>query len=241
MGPNSGNLNVVQMELLPAAAPSGKPAPPSPSEPAAPPPGPADAAIEKVQKEPEQQPESRPEPEVTRSVAASESPVSAKTQAAQVAQPASAPAAQIDSKETIAGRGRTGETDWRMLAIAKLRALVEREKYYPPSAQKAGYTGRFRVSIRLEPDGTVSGCEITERRGHPMLGKAVETTMQKIHGTNIGLTLPERYEFSLPIDFELTDTHRSEKPVEDTMKTETRSAPSPWLWISSHWNKASKK
>lgn len=203
MGPKSDNLNVVQMELLPAAASPEKPVSTAPPEPAAQPPKPADVALEKVQKGPELEPEPRPEPKVLLPVAASESPASAEAPTAQVAQSASAPAAQIESKETIAGQGRTGDADWRLLAIAKLRALVEREKYYPPSAQKAGYTGRFSVRIRIEPDGTISGCEIAERRGHPMLGRAVETAMQKIRGTNIGWSLPERYEFLLPVEFEL--------------------------------------
>jgi hypothetical protein len=59
------------------------------------------------------------------------------------------------------------------------------------------------VYIQLELDGTISGYAIKERRGHPLLGKAVETTMEKIRGRNVGLTLPERVEFLLPIDFEL--------------------------------------
>ena len=201
MGPKSDNLNVVQMELLTAAASSEKPAAAIPSKPAPPPPRPADTALEKIQKEPELKPEPRPEPKVPRPVAVSESSASAKAQTAQVAQPASAPAAQIDSTETIAGRGRAGDVNWRALAVAKLRALVEHEKYYPPAAEKAGYTGRFSVRIRLETDGTISSWEITERRGHPMLGKAVEATMQKIRGTNIGWSLPERFEVLLPVEF----------------------------------------
>lgn len=196
MGPRAVTiLDIQQNELQPAAASSAQPASPLP------PPKPAELPLEDPPKPPE--PEPRPEPAVTQPAEASESPVSAEAQTAQVAQSASAPGAQIESAETVAGRGRTGDVNWRALAVAKLRALVEREKYYPPSAQKAGYTGRFSVHVCIETDGTISGCEITERHGHPMLGRAVETAMQKIRGTNIGWSLPERYEFLLPVEFEL--------------------------------------
>ncbi len=195
MGPKSDNLNVVQMELLPAAA--------SPVQPVAPPmkplsPEPAVVPLE----EPQKIPEAKPEPAVTRPPEATVEKTPVAEQTAQVAQAAAAPSAQVAATEPLTGQGR-GDIDWRTLAIAKLRALVEREKYYPPSAQKAGYTGRFSVLIRIDPDGTISGCEIAERRGHPMLGRAVETAMQKIRGTNIGWSLPERYEFLLPVEFEL--------------------------------------
>jgi len=195
MGPKAVTMiDIQQVELHSAAA--------TPSQPSPPPPVPA--PVEEPLEEPQKQPEPRPEPVVSQPVKTSEAPVSAVAQTAQMAQRASAPEAQIEAAEPLAGQGRTGDIDWRTLAIAKIRAMVEREKYYPPAAQKAGYTGRFRVRIRLEPDGTVSGCEITERRGHPLLGKAVETALGKIQGQNIGMTLPERFELLLPIEFELS-------------------------------------
>ncbi len=124
-------------------------------------------------------------------------------QVAQMAQAASAPGVQVELSEQLAGRGRAGEIDWRMLAVAKLRAMIEREKYYPAAAQKAGYTGRVSVRIRLEADGTVSGYEVKESRGHSLLVRAVEATLEKIKGRTIGLTLPGRFEILLPIEFEL--------------------------------------
>jgi TonB family protein len=93
--------------------------------------------------------------------------------------------------------------DWRAIAIAKLRSMIEYEKYYPPAARKAGYIGRVSVQIRLEPGGTIVSYEVKDRRGHPLLGKAIETTMEKIKGRNVGLTLPEPFEVLLPIDFVL--------------------------------------
>lgn len=191
MGPRVGNSNIMQIELRPAASAS--------TQPALPPPKPAEVPLEEIQKPPEPQ----PEPVVSRPAEANESQVSAAAQTAQMAQSASAPGAQVEAAEPLAGKGRIGQVNWRMLAVAKLRAMIEREKYYPPAAQKAGYTGRVRVQIQLEPDGTVSGYEIKERRGHPMLGKAVESALEKIKGRTIGMTLPERFELTLPIEFEL--------------------------------------
>jgi TonB family protein len=199
MGPKEAGLNVMQIELQPAAASS----PAQPVSPPPAPPEPAEVPLEEPQKVPEAKPEPKPEPVVTKQaeVTAAKVPVAAQT--AQVAQKAAAPGAQVEAAVPLAGQGRTGEINCRELAVAKLRSMVEHEKYYPPSAQKAGYTGRFGVRIRLEPDGTISGCEIKERRGHPLLGKAVEATLQKIQGKSIGMTIPERLDILLPIDFEL--------------------------------------
>ena len=183
MGPGTANSNVMQIELRPTAAASARPVLLPSSKP-------AEVPLEESQKKPEPQ----PEPKVSRS---------AEAQTAQMAQSASAPAAQVEAAEPLAGKGFIGKVNWRMLAVAKVRAMVEHEKHYPPSAQKAGYTGRFLALIRLEPDGTVSGYEIKERRGHPLLGKTVEATLEKIKGRAIGMTLPERFDILLPIEFEL--------------------------------------
>lgn len=190
MGPGAAGRNVMQIELQSAAASVAHPV-------SLPPPNPAEVPLDEIKKLPE------PEAAMTKPAEAGEAQVSAEAQTAQMAQEASAPGAQVEAAEPLAGKGRVGEINWRMLAVAKVRAMIEHEKYYPPSAQKAGYTGRFRVCIRLEPDGTVSGCEIKERRGHPLLGKAVETALGKIKGRTIGMTLPERFDILLPIEFEL--------------------------------------
>lgn len=195
MGPRAASMSVMQIALQPAAASSAKPAPPPPA------PKPVEVPLEEIQKPPE--PEPQPEPAVTKPAETSEAPVSTEAQTAQTAQSASAPGAQIEASETLPGSGTVREINWRMLAIAKLRALVEHEKFYPLSAQKAGYTGEFMVLIRLEPDGTISGCEIKERRGHPLLGKAVEATLDKIRGRSLGMTLPARLDVQLPIEYEL--------------------------------------
>lgn len=178
MGPKAVNLSFAQMELHIAAT--------APAQPVPPPPEMADVAPEEIKK--------APEPEIK--------PLAAVEQVAQVDQEASAPETPVIATVPLAGTTATA-VDWRAIAIAKLRSMIEYEKYYPPAAQKAGYTGRVSVQIRLEPGGTIASYEIKERRGHPLLGKAVETTMDKIKGRNIGLTLLEPFEVLLPIEFEL--------------------------------------
>lgn len=185
-------LDISQAELLPAAA--------APAQPVlAPPPKPIEIPLEEIPKPAEPQ----SEPVVSPPAAAVESQASAEAQTAQVSQEASALGAQVKAAEPLVGKGLVGEINRQSLAAAKLRAMVEHEKHYPPAAQNAGYTGRFRVCIRLEPNGAVSGYEIKERRGHPMLGKAVEAALEKIKGRTIGMTLPERLDILLPIEFEL--------------------------------------
>ncbi|NOU35477.1 MAG: hypothetical protein HOO88_01685 [Kiritimatiellaceae bacterium] len=194
MGPKAVSLSFAQIELQAVAASPAESAP-VPVLPR-PPPEPADVALEEIQKAPE--PEPKIQPEVSPSDAVRESKAPAM---AQVAQEASASGVQVNAAESMAGTAQ--KADWRALAIAKLRAMVEREKFYPAAAQKAGYTGEFKALIRLEPDGTISGCSITARRGHPLIGKAVETTLDKIRGRSIGQTLPERFDILLPIEYEL--------------------------------------
>lgn len=178
MGPNAVNLSFAQIELQAAA--------PVPAQPVPPPPEMADVAPEEFKKS--------TEPEIT--------PAPAVEQAAHVNQKASVAETPVMATVPLAG-SPVPAVDERAMAIARLRSMIEREKYYPAAARKAGYTGRVSVYIQLELDGTISGYAIKERRGHPLLGKAVETTMEKIRGGNVGLTLPERVEFLLPIDFEL--------------------------------------
>jgi len=120
---------------------------------------------------------------------------------AQVVQEPVASETSVESAEPLAGT--VAEVDWRGMAVAKVRAMVEREKYYPVAARNAGYTGWCRVRIFLAAGGTVTAFKIEERRGHPLLGRAVETTLGKIQGRKIGLEMPQPLDVPLTIEFEL--------------------------------------
>lgn len=173
LGPKAVNLSFAQIELKAAKTPPPEPKP-------IPPPEKADVAIEEI---PEKvNPEPLPAP-------------------AQVTQESAAPVAVIESPEPLAGT--VAEVDWRAIAIASVRAMVEREKYYPEAARRAGYTGWCRVRIHLARDGIISSWAIEERRGHPLLGKAVETTLGKIQSRKIDARLPEAFDVLLTIEFSL--------------------------------------
>jgi TonB family protein len=178
MGPKAVNLSFAQMELRAAAPASAQPVPPPPEM--------ADVAPEEIKKAPE--PEIKPAPAVE--------------QTTQMDQEASVPQTPVIAAVPLAGSPGPA-VDWRAMATARLCSMIEYEKSYPEAARRAGYTGRVNVYIHLEPDGAIAGYEIKERRGHPLLGKAVETTMEKIKGRNIGLILPERFNVLLPVEFEL--------------------------------------
>lgn len=177
MGPQAVNLSIAQIELQAAQAALPESALPPPTRP---PPEPADVALEETPEKPEPEPVPAP---------------------AQVVQEAAAPETTIVTVEPLAGTAQ--EIDWRGVAVAKVRAMVEREKYYPEAARRAGYTGWCRVRVHLAPDGTIAGYEVEEPRGHPLLARAVETTMGKIQGRNIGLELPVQLDVPLTIEFEL--------------------------------------
>lgn len=196
MGPKAVTMfDILQPELHPAAAAPAHPAPPPPA------PEPAEIPPKETLKPPE--PEPQPEPVVSQPAKASETPVSAAAQTAQMAQQASAPGAQVEAAEPMVGQGRAGEINWRMLAGAKLRAMVEHEKYYPEAARRAGYTGWCLVHIQLAADGTVSGYGVGDRRGNPLLSRGAEAALKKIQGRSIGMRLPEPLDIPLKIEFEL--------------------------------------
>ncbi len=182
LGPKAVSLSFVQIELKATATPPA-PVPELVVVPAPVIPEKADVALEKAPEKSLVEPQPSPSE-------------------AQVAQVAASQSTEVASVEPLAGNVKAA-VDWRASAIAKVRAMVEHEKYYPEAARRAGYTGWCRVRIRLSADGTVSSYEIGERRGHPLLGKGVESALSKIQGRNIGQVLPEPLDITLPIEFEL--------------------------------------
>jgi len=176
------NLSFAQMELRAAEAPPPEPvAEPEPDP--EPDPEPAERAVEKL---PDETP---PEPEP------------APAEAARVDQEAAAPELPAIKEEPL--EGQTADEDLSSLAAARVRAMIEREKYYPEAARRSGHTGRFLVRVFLAADGTVSASSIEQRRGHPLLARAVENALFRIQGQNTGVSLEEPLEIPLAILFEL--------------------------------------
>jgi TonB family protein len=136
----------------------------------------ADIAPEKAEEEPppEAAPDPIPEPE----------PVQEEVEAA-VSQEAAAP--EVPPVE-------------RDLLLAWVQQQIEQEKYYPPSARRAGYEGRFRLRVALDESGTVVDAAVLNGRGHPLLRRSLEKILDGLPGRRFGQPLPEAVE--LPFEFE---------------------------------------
>lgn len=106
---------------------------------------------------------------------------------AQVTQEASAHEEAVDPNALV---------EWVQLQI-------EREKYYPPSAKRAGYQGIFDLMVVVEEDGTISDASIIYGRGHPLLRRALEKMLGKIIGHKFAQPLGQTVEVDVEFEFEL--------------------------------------
>jgi len=80
---------------------------------------------------------------------------------------------------------------------------IQKEKYYPPSAQRAGYEGVFDLLVIIEADGTISDASITYGRGHPLLRRSLEKMLGKLSGRSFGKPLGQTVEMEIEFEFEL--------------------------------------
>ena len=80
---------------------------------------------------------------------------------------------------------------------------IQTEKYYPPSAQRAGYEGAFDLLVIIDPDGTISEATITYGRGHPLLRRSLEKMLGRLVGRKFGRSLGETVEMPVEFEFEL--------------------------------------
>ena len=86
---------------------------------------------------------------------------------------------------------------------AWVQLQIENEKYYPPSARRAGYEGTFDLLVVLEKDGTISEAVITYGRGHPLLRRALEKMLGNLPGRNYGQPLGQTIDVPVEFQFEL--------------------------------------
>ena len=80
---------------------------------------------------------------------------------------------------------------------------IEREKYYPASARRAGYKGTFQVRVTVGTDGILSGAEVRGGRGHPLLRRSLEKILGRLIGRSYGQPLPQPAELSFEFEFKL--------------------------------------
>jgi TonB family protein len=151
-----------------------EPSPPKEPEPL--PPEEVDIALEEIIEE--------PEPDLSAEALAKEEPIEADALMSQEASSA-------DDEVTA-----DALSDWVLEQIQK-------EKYYPPSAQRAGYEGVFDLLVIIEADGTISDASITYGRGHPLLRRSLEKMLKKLPGRNFGKPLGQTVEMEVEFEFEL--------------------------------------
>jgi len=80
---------------------------------------------------------------------------------------------------------------------------IEKEKYYPPSAQRAGYEGVFDLLVVVGSDGTIIEASIFYGRGHPLLRRSLEKMLGKLPGRSFGKPLGQTVEMEVEFEFEL--------------------------------------
>ena len=80
---------------------------------------------------------------------------------------------------------------------------IQTEKYYPLSAQRAGYEGVFDLLVIIDTNGAISEATITHGRGHPLLRRSLEKMLGTLIGRNFGQPLGQTVEMPVEFEFEL--------------------------------------
>jgi len=80
---------------------------------------------------------------------------------------------------------------------------IEKEKYYPASAQRAGYEGTFNLRVNIGADGIISGAEVLDGKGHPLLRRSLEKVLGRLIGRRFGQSLPQPVELPFEFQFKL--------------------------------------
>lgn len=89
------------------------------------------------------------------------------------------------------------------IALARLRSLIEREKFYPEAARRAGYEGEVMMLVRVDAEGTVASHRVVSSRGHFLLEQAAVRTLERVTGRRLGISLPHEIWARVPIRFQI--------------------------------------
>lgn len=182
------HLSFAQMELtaVEEIPPPKEPEPSPKKEPEPPPPEEVDVVLEEIIEE--------PEPDVSSEALVKEERVETDMarrnemeEVAQVTQEAAAP-------EVVANPDALR---------AWVQQQIEREKYYPVTARRAGYEGSFNLLVKVEADGAISEAVVLSGRGHPLLRRSLEKIMELLIGRNSGRSLEKAVELPFEFNFEL--------------------------------------
>ena len=80
---------------------------------------------------------------------------------------------------------------------------IQKEKYYPPSAQRAGYEGVFDLLVVIGSDGIILDASIVYGRGHPLLRRSLEKMLGKLPGRGFGQPIGQTVEMEVEFEFAL--------------------------------------
>ena len=81
-------------------------------------------------------------------------------------------------------------------------ALIEKEKYYPPAAERMGLRGMFTLRVSVDDAGVIQTAEVVDGRGHRILRQALEKMMAKLSGRRFESRIGEPVEFDVEFEFE---------------------------------------
>lgn len=171
------HLSFVQMELQAEPAPPPEPEPlPEPEPEILPEPEEADVALEKVPEKPKPEPKPEPPPQEPEP----EAPV------AKVSQEAAAPVIAV-SPASVQG--------WVV-------EQIEKQKYYPPAAERFGLRGTFELSVQVDESGTIVSAEVLGGEGHRILRDALGRMLAALPGQHYGEPIGEPMQFDVTFEFE---------------------------------------
>lgn len=166
------HLSFVQMELQAEAVPPPEPEPQLEPD-VLPEPEEADVALEPVPEEPKPQSQSEPQPEPPEPEA-------------KVTQEAAAPVVAV-LPESV--------QSWVV-------GQIEKEKYYPPAAERFGLQGTFDLSVSVDETGMITAAQVLGGQGHRVLRQALARMLAKLPGQTYGEPIGEPLEFEVVFEFE---------------------------------------
>ncbi len=110
----------------------------------------------------------------------------------------------VEADAQISQEASADETEVDTDALSKwVLEQIQKEKYYPPSAQRAGHEGAFDLLVVIDPDGTITEASISYGKGHPLLRRSLEKMLGKLIGRSFGKPIVETVEMEVEFEFDL--------------------------------------
>ncbi len=89
--------------------------------------------------------------------------------------------ANVSPVEAVTGGNSSqGTTDHMAVFKAELRAMIDRNKYYPPVSRRLGHTGTVVVSFTLLPDGHIIDVRLEKPSRYDRLNESALDAVKKV-------------------------------------------------------------